>query len=85
MWHFSNAGYSLFVRSHEGNFTIILVHVDDIILASNKKHLGNLKYFMGIEVACSKKDIFLSQRKYALEVLDDTGFLGTKPSTFPME
>ena len=85
MWHFSKADYSLFVRSYKGNFTTILVHIDDIILASNKKHLGNLKYFMGIEVAHSKKDIFLSQKKYALEVLDDIGFLGTKLSTFPIE
>jgi hypothetical protein len=49
------------------------------------KDLGNLKYFLGIEVARSKKCIFLSQRKYALEVLEDTGFLNAKPNTFPIE
>jgi hypothetical protein len=98
----SMVDYSLFVRSHEGNFTAILVHVDDIILAGNnleqiqklKKHLGdhfklkdlgNLQYFLDIEVARSKKGIFLSQRKYALEILENTGFLSAKPSTFPME
>jgi hypothetical protein len=49
------------------------------------KDLGNLKYFVGIEVARSKKGIFLSQRKYAIEILEDTCFLGAKTSTFPME
>jgi hypothetical protein len=49
------------------------------------KYLGNLKYFLGIKVALSKKCIFLSQRKYALEILEDTSFLDAKPSTFPIE
>jgi hypothetical protein len=49
------------------------------------KDLGNLKHFLGIEVTRSKEGIFLSQRKYALEILEDTGFLGVKPSTFPVK
>ena len=49
------------------------------------KDLGNLKYFLGIKVPRSKKGIFLSQRKYALEILEDTGFLVAKPSKFPVE
>ena len=49
------------------------------------KDLGDLKYFLGIEVSRSNKGISISQRKYALENFKDGGFLGAKPVSFPME
>ncbi|RVW51817.1 Retrovirus-related Pol polyprotein from transposon TNT 1-94 [Vitis vinifera] len=45
------------------------------------KDLGELKYFLGIEVSRSKKGMFLSQRKYVLDLLKETGKIEAKPCT----
>jgi len=87
---------------HIAMFLVLLVYVDDIILAGNDpqacakfktylnncfriKGLGPLKYFLGIEVACGPHGIFLCQRKYALDIVEEIGLLGSKPTDFPME
>jgi hypothetical protein len=68
-----------------GNDNSAIQHVKHLLEKSFFiKDLGKLKYFLGIEVARSKKGIFLSQRKYTLDILKDTGLIGGRVSPFPM-
>jgi len=97
----SHADHSLFTLSRGTSFTLVLVYVDDLLVAGNDlsvisklksflaqtfkiKDLGTLKYFLGLEVANSPAGIF-HQRKYALDILTDSGHLGAHPAHFPME
>ncbi|XP_057958653.1 uncharacterized mitochondrial protein AtMg00810-like [Malania oleifera] len=97
-----NSDCSLFIKKSESSFIVLIVYVDDVLLASDSlleidllknflhdkftiKDLGEPKYFLGLEVARSKKGISICQRKYALDILQDTGVLGAKPATFPMD
>lgn len=49
------------------------------------RDLGQAKYFFGFEIARNETCIFLNQRKYALELLEEAGLLGCKPLSVPME
>ena len=47
--------------------------------------LGHLRYFLGIEVSRSPKGIFLTQRKYILDLLKETGIYDSKSAATPIE
>jgi hypothetical protein len=49
------------------------------------KYLDKLKYFLGIKIAHSLKDLFISQRKYILDLLKKIDKLGCKPAKTPIE
>ena len=57
--------------SHAGEFEI--------------KDLGSLKYILGMEVARSKKGIVVSQQKYILDLLKETGMMGCRPANTPID
>nr|XP_016489309.1 PREDICTED: uncharacterized mitochondrial protein AtMg00810-like [Nicotiana tabacum] len=52
---------------------------------SKVNDLGQLGYFLGIELLRSQSGIVLNQKKYALELLADIGLSGSKPTTTPLE
>jgi hypothetical protein len=49
------------------------------------KDLGHLRYFLGIEVSRGPKGIFISQRKYVLDLLREASMLGCRPASTPIE
>jgi hypothetical protein len=61
-------------------------HIKDTLDKSFKiKDLGQLKYFLGIEVAHSKLGISLCQRKYCLDLHSDSGCIGSKHVSTPSD
>ncbi|RVW95281.1 Retrovirus-related Pol polyprotein from transposon RE1 [Vitis vinifera] len=49
------------------------------------KDLGQLRYFLGMEVGRTKEGIVITQRKYVLDLLQETRMLGCKPVDTPMD
>ncbi|GJW48148.1 cysteine-rich receptor-like protein kinase 8 [Tanacetum coccineum] len=49
------------------------------------KDLGELNYFLGLEVRRSSQGIFISQHKYTRELLKEGGVLNNKPYKLPMD
>lgn len=83
-----------------GSFLALLVYVDDVILAGTspdeitviKSHLHFLKSktwenfitFWALNLVRTSSGVHLCQRKYALVIIADAGFLGSKPASSPL-
>ena len=69
-----------------GNDDVKIKHLKVFFLQHFRiKDLGTLKYFIGIEFSRSKHGLFISQRKYMLDILDETDLTKEKLEKFPME
>lgn len=42
------------------------------------RHLGRLKYFLGMKSPRSKEEIFLNQHKYILDLLSEIWMIGVR-------
>ncbi|KAA3482820.1 Retrovirus-related Pol polyprotein from transposon TNT 1-94 [Gossypium australe] len=63
----SKSSTSLFIKISSSLVLYVLVYVDDIIVTGNQS--AYLHYFLGIEVFYTSNGLFLSQRKYILDLL----------------
>eukprot|EP00253_Pinus_taeda_P024716 PITA_24716 len=84
----------------EGKLLIIVLYVDDLILTGDKllilsckedlarefemKDLGLLHYFLGLEIWQRSDGLFVSQGKYAWEILEKFNMHGCKPVDTPL-
>ncbi|KAL2944143.1 Retrovirus-related Pol polyprotein from transposon RE2 [Bienertia sinuspersici] len=101
-FHQSKSDHTLFLKNKGSTIVIVLMYVDDWILAGNStkeledtkhflsssfhmKDLGELRYFLGIEVDRSSQGIFLSQRKYTLDILKEYGMLNARKLKVQMD
>jgi hypothetical protein len=78
----------------------LILYIDDLFLTGTEsliveckyalaskfemKDLGMMHYFLGLEMWQRNDEIFLSQRKYTVEILKKFGILNVKPVATPM-
>lgn len=98
----SKSDYSLFTLIKDATITLVLVYVDDLLLAGNNqqelvhlkqmlsntfkmKDLGDVHYFLGLEISRSSAGFFVSQKKYTLDLIKEFGLTNVAPLKLPMD
>eukprot|EP00253_Pinus_taeda_P030510 PITA_30510 len=96
----SEADPNLYQIVVEGKLLIIVLYVDDLILTGDEllilsckedlardfemKDLGLLHYFLGLEIWQHSDGLFVSQGKYAWEILEKFNMHGSNPVDTPL-
>eukprot|EP00253_Pinus_taeda_P027783 PITA_27783 len=97
----SSADPNLYFKVVQGMPLILVVYVNDLFLIGSEllmveckrvlafefemKDLGMMHYFLGLEVWQRPREIFLSQGKYVMELLEIFGMVEFKSLVTPME
>ncbi|GJT65394.1 putative ribonuclease H-like domain-containing protein [Tanacetum coccineum] len=83
---------TLLIKKFKGDILLVQAYVDDIIFGSTKKELctelssmGELTFFLGLQVTQKDDGIFISQDKYTDEILKKFGFSTVKTTSIHME
>ena len=69
-----------------GDNVATIEHVKTLLKQEfDMKDLGELRYFLGIEIIRTEEGIWLSQRQYALDMLSKYGMADCKPISMPLD
>nr|GFB89288.1 retrovirus-related Pol polyprotein from transposon TNT 1-94 [Tanacetum cinerariifolium] len=83
---------TLFIRRFNDDILVVQVYVDDIIFGSDLMKslfeismMGEMTFFLGLQVNQSPCGIFINQSKYVLEILNKYGMESCDPVGNPMD
>ncbi|KAL0557027.1 hypothetical protein IC582_005545 [Cucumis melo] len=92
---------ALFTRQTPNVIVLLLLYVDDMIITGDdpqaisdlqcylgklfEMDLGNLNYFLGLEISSSSSGYYLSQAKYASDVLNRSGITDSATFSTPLD
>ena len=69
-----------------GSSLALLQHIVDCLRAEfTVKDMGALRFFLGIDVKLTKDGFYLSQERYAEDILDRAGMINYKPASTPID
>ena len=96
----STADSNLYFKAAHNYVLILVLYVDDLFLTGDEqlidqckreltsefemKYLGLMHYFLGLEVWQKPSEIFLTQGKYAIDILQIFGMQDCKFMSIPM-
>ncbi|GJV93540.1 putative ribonuclease H-like domain-containing protein [Tanacetum coccineum] len=88
---------TLFIKRQKGHILLIQIYIDDIIFGSTKElcdefekllkdkfqmsSMGELTFFLGLQIQQKKKGIFISQDKYVNEILRKYNYTDVKSAS----
>nr|XP_018634031.1 uncharacterized mitochondrial protein AtMg00810-like [Nicotiana tomentosiformis] len=101
-FHASLNDYSLFTKLVDGSLTVVVVYVDDILVAGDNlseittlkqfldaefkiKDLGELYYFLGLEITRKPTGFLVCQHIFIMDLLDEFHFYDVSSVVAPLD